>query len=242
MQILEISEKEYTVGVINSIKKLYSAVRQDSKEPTFLLTYGGTYHGLMANVGFSEAEAKKIEKRYHSLYKVSDDWVAEKIKEASKKGYVEVAFGLRVRTPLLSKVVLDSSYVPYEAKKEGRTAGNALGQSYGLLNNRASNEFRKRTLASKYRLDVLPMMQVHDSQYLLVRNDIDIIDWVNRNIIECMEWQKLPEIQHDKVKIGAEMDIHWPDWSKAVTIPNKASKETIIEKTLKHMKDIEGAN
>ncbi len=224
-----------TVDSINSIKKLYSGIRQDSKAPTFLLTYGGTHHGLMANVGFAEDEAKKIEERYHSLYKVSDEWVHDRITEATKRGYVEVAFGLRVRTPMLKKVILDSRSVPYEAKKEARTAGNALGQSYGLLNNRSSNAFRALTLASKYKLDILPIMQVHDSQYLLVRDNTNVVSWLNNNIIGCMQWQKLPELQHDVVKLGAEMDIHWPDWSSSVTINNNASIPEIVKLCGDHM-------
>lgn len=57
---------------------------------------------------------------------------------------MEVAFGLRVRTPLLKQVVFGARGMPYEAAAEGRTAGNALGQSYGLLNNRAAVAFMKR--------------------------------------------------------------------------------------------------
>jgi hypothetical protein len=58
---------------------------------------------------------------------VSDQYVADRLLQASKDGYVEVAFGLRVRTPLLSQVVWGSSRVPFEAQAEGRTAGNAMG-------------------------------------------------------------------------------------------------------------------
>ena len=36
-QIEEISQQEYTVGVINSIEVRYKEVRQESKAPTFLL-------------------------------------------------------------------------------------------------------------------------------------------------------------------------------------------------------------
>ena len=37
--------------------------------------------------------AKEIEKGYHELYKVSDQYVQDRLKQASKDGYVEVAFG-----------------------------------------------------------------------------------------------------------------------------------------------------
>lgn len=216
-----------TVDSINSIKGKYKAYRQQSKTPTFLLTYGGTYHGLMANEGMSEIEAKRIEAAYHEMYTVSDQWVESKIKQACKDGYVTVAFGLRVRTPILAKTVLGTKRTPYEAQAEGRTAGNALGQSYGMLNNRAGIEFQERTLASPYRLDIKPFAHIHDAQYMLVRDDADVVEWVNTNLVECMEWQDLPEIQHPDVPLGGELDLFYPSWANSVTIPNGMSAEDI---------------
>ena len=213
---------------VNTIKKKYANLRQDSKAPTFLLTYGGTYHGMMKNLGWPEDKSKAIEKGYHDLYKVSDQYVQKRLEQASKDGYVEVAFGLRVRTPLLKQVVYGSSRMPYEAAAEGRTAGNALGQSYGLLNNRAANEFMSRVWASKYRLDIKPVAQIHDAQYYLIRDDVEVIHWANINLLECMSWQNLPEIQHDTVKLGAALDVHYKGWHQPITIPNNAT----IEETL----------
>lgn len=216
-----------TVSGINSIKKAYDNLRYKSKAPTFLLTYGGTYHGLMKNCGFDELTAKDIEAKYHELYKVSDDWVQAKLVEATKTGYVEVAFGLKLRTPLLERVILNNRKTPYEAKAEGRTAGNALGQSYGLLNCRAANEFMKRVRASEYRLDIRLCAQIHDAIYLLMRNELGIIEWANKNLTECMAWQDLPELKHDTVKLHAELDLFYPSWEHAITLPDTASIEEI---------------
>lgn len=214
---------------VNTIKKKYPNLRQDSKGPTFLLTYGGTYHGMMSNLGWEEEKAKAIEKGYHDLYKVSDDYVQKRLQQASKDGYVEVAFGLRVRTPLLKQVIFGSAGMPYEAAAEGRTAGNALGQSYGLLNNRAANEFMQKVWASPYRLDVKPVALIHDAIYLLVRDDVDVVHWVNQELIKSMQWQELPELRHDTVKLGAALDIFWPSWANATTLPNGANKDAIVK-------------
>jgi DNA polymerase-1 len=216
-----------TVDSINSIKKLYPDERQDSKEPTFLLTYGGTWHGLVYNCGFSEQKAKLIEQRYHVLYKESDEWVENRIKQACKDGYVEVAFGLRVRTPILKQTILNTSKTPYEAKKEARTAGNALGQSYCMLNNRAGIEVQEKTLASEYAMDIWPSCHIHDAQYFLVRNKIDPIHFLNETLVPAMEWQDWPEIQHPTVKLGGELSVFYPSWNDEVTIPNGASKDEI---------------
>lgn len=214
---------------VNTIKKDHPELRQDSKAPTFLLTYGGTYHGMMSNLGWPEDKAKAIEKGYHDLYQVSDAYVQKRLHQAAKDGYVEVAFGLRVRTPLLSQVVFGTRGMPYEAAAEGRTAGNALGQSYGLLNNRAAVDFMKKVWASKYRLDIKPVALIHDAIYILIKDDIEVVEFANRELIKSMQWQELPEIQHPTVKLGAALDIFWPDWAHPLTIPNNADKDTIIK-------------
>jgi len=213
---------------VNSLKKTHPELRQSSKPITFLLTYGGSYIGLMRNCGLGELEAKKIEANYHELYKVSDKWVKDKIDQATQDGYVTVAFGLRVRTPLLSKSVLGNSRTLHQAEAEGRTAANALGQSYGLLNNRAAIDFMERVWASPYRLSVLPVSLIHDSIYLLIKDDIGAVAWVNENLIDAMKWQELPELHHDLVKLGANLDVFYGGWHQPITLPNHASKEDIL--------------
>lgn len=219
---------EDTVDSINSIKKLKGgAARQNSKAPTFLLTYGGTYHGMMSNLGWDMEKAKAIEKGYHDLYQVSDQFIQKRLHQASKDGYVEVAFGLRVRTPLLKQVMYGSAKVPYEAAAEGRTAGNAMGQSFGLLNNRAAVDFWNKARASKYRYDILPCALIHDAIYMLIRDNDEVVEWANRELINSMQWQELPELQHPTVKLGAALDIFWPTWANPITLPNGADATTI---------------
>jgi DNA polymerase-1 len=218
---------------VNSIKVTYPQLRQDSKAPTFLLTYGGTYHGMMSNLGWPKEKAQAIEKGYHDLYKESDDYIQKRLHQASLDGYVEVAFGLRVRTPLLKQIVFGSSNVPYEAAAEGRTAANAMGQSYGLLNNRAAVVFMKEVWASKHRYDILPVALIHDAIYLLIRDDADTMEWANNRLIEAMKWQELPELHHPVVKLGANLDIYWPNWAHPITLPNLATKEQVIQITNK---------
>lgn len=213
---------------VNRLKKEDHPLRGKSKAPTFLLTYGGTYHGMMSNLGWPEDKSKAVEENYHTLYKVSDEYVAGRIERACQQGFVDVAFGLRVRTPLLKQVVYGSSKMPYEASAEGRTAGNALGQSYGLLNNRASNEFMGKVWKSKFRNSIKPVALIHDAIYLLIRDDIETVHWANTNLVQAMRWQELPEIQHDQVKLGAELGIFWPNWANEVNIPNNSTPEEIL--------------
>lgn len=218
-----------TVDSINSIKKKYPELRQASKTVSFAAQYGGTYLTFMANSGFSEAEAKQIEVRYHELYKESDAWAKDKLYLCCKQGYIDVAFGLRIRTPLLARSVLDNSKTLREAQGEARSVGNAIsGQSYCQLNNRAAVAFMERVWASEFKYDVFLVSLIHDAIYLIMKDDIRVVTWVNENLIDAMKWQELPELYHPTVKLGANLDIFYPTWANAITLPNHASKEDIL--------------
>lgn len=223
---------EDTVESINSIKELFPSARQDSKPVTFALTYAGTWMTLMKNCGFSEDLAKQAETNFKELYKVSIEYINKKLEEASKTGFVEVAFGLKVRTPAIKKSLWGSSHTPKEALAEGRTAGNACGQSYGLLNNRAGIDFQQRTLNSKFALDIFPIAHIHDAQYFIVRKDPELLAWMNKELVECVQWQELPEIQHDTVKLGGELSVFYPHWANEIVIPNDLLEPTELKSHL----------
>lgn len=185
--------------------------------------------GLMTNCGFSEEVAKAIEYNFNTLYKVSVDWVAEHIEKAKTCGYITTAFGLRVRTPILAKTLTGSSVSSYQVEKEARTAGNALGQAWCLLNSRAANEFMNRVRANPtMRTRVKLCMQIHDAIYVYWADDMVTTLWVNSNLTECMQWQDDPAIYHDEVKLYGNLDIFYPSWKDGVTLPMVATEQDII--------------
>ena len=92
--------------------------------------------------------------------------------------------------------------------------------------------------ASPFRHDILPVALIHDAIYLLIKDRLEVVEWVNNNLIGEMRWQKLPEIQHDTVKLGAALDIFWPDWAHPVTLPNDCDRDKIVEVCTKHRQDI----
>lgn len=222
------------VASINSIAEKYKPLRQKSKNPTFALTYQGTYITLMTNCGFSEQLAKHIEKQYHDLYQVSDDWVNDKLEKATKYGYVTCAFGLRVRTPLLHQVILNTKRTPFEAAAEGRTAGNALGQSYGLLNSRAASEFMKKVRTSKFRTKIRPCAHIHDAQYYVIPDDMECLMYMNKHLVKAVKWQNDPEIWHPDVKLGGEVSVFYPNWATELVIPNDATETEITSLAKNH--------
>ncbi len=192
------------------------------------MTYQGTFSTLVTNCGFTVQKAKQIEKAYHDLYKVSDQWVAGKLNQASIDGYITVAFGLRLRTPMLAQVIRGNSRTPHLAEAEGRTAGNALGQSWGLLTTRASIDFMRRVRNSSYRLAIQPCNSIHDALYHMVDDNTETVAYANQHLVKAMQWQDHPDIYHEKVKLGGTLVIFYPNWSKELKIPNGATEEQII--------------
>lgn len=116
-----------------------------------------------------------------------------------------------------------------QASAESRTAGNALGQSWGILNSRAGQEFMSKVRANEHRLSIRPMAQIHDSQYFLVKDDIDVVDYVNEHLVKAVKWQEDPLIKHDTVKLGGDTSLLIPSWADEIDIPNGASKQDIID-------------
>ncbi len=228
---------EDTVESINTIAYKYKELRSDSKAPTFAATYGGTYKTFMTNLGWSEEKSKSVEANYNMLYAESLEYKKHRIAMCAADGYATVAFGLRVRTPLLSKVILDSSVTPWAAAAEGRTVGNAMGQSYGLLNNRACNEVMQKVWDSPYIYDIKPCAQIHDAIYFRVREDASLgaLVFLNQLVGDAMSWCELPEIKHDSVGLSGEIDIFYPSWKDDYTIPNGASYADIIKITHKEL-------
>lgn len=216
---------------VNTIQKDYDADRGRSKPVHFAMQYQGTWATLMKNCGFSEQESKDIEANYQVLYKKSFDWVHARTKEASDKGYATAAFGLRIRCPLLGKTILGSRATLNQAAAEARTLGNAIsGQSYGLLNGRASVELMQKVRNHpKMRTCIKQCAHIHDAQYFYVKDDLEAIEWLNRELPKAMRWQELPELQHDRITLPAELDIFYPTWADGFQLENDMTQDEIAE-------------
>lgn len=227
-QLEEITVSQHDVARINSVEVLYKKYRQKSKSPTFALTYAGTWSTLVKNCGFSTEEAKSIEKNYHALYMASTAWVQNKLDGAAKDGYITGAFGLRVRTPLLAQVIRGNRQTPREAEAEGRTAGNALGQSWCLLNSRAWAATMKIVRSSKYSESIRPCAQIHDAGYVLIRDDLDTLMFLNKHLVREVNWNNHPDIYHPIVGLGGELSIFYPTWKDEIGIPNNATEDEIV--------------
>jgi DNA polymerase-1 len=217
-----------SVEDVNRFKKEHEDIRQEAKAPSFALQYLGTWATLVNNIGLPKPVAQAIEIGYHALYFGLAKFAEANKKFAAKHGYVQCAFGLRLRTPLLAQTILGNSFTPREAEKEARSSNNAITQSWGLLSNRAAIEIHNRIIASEYAEDIYIINQIHDAIYFTWRDDVNVTKWLNDNLIECMEWQDDPMIASDDVKLGAELDVGL-SWDKQYTLKNKATLDEIQE-------------
>lgn len=80
-------------------------------------------------------------------------------------------------------------------------------------------------------------MEQTDAIYGYSKEDPDAILWVNDNLIECMAWNELPELQHESIKLSSELDIYYPSWANAITLPNNINKEQLFEIIEKHYEE-----
>jgi DNA polymerase-1 len=217
-----------TVDSINSIETKYPELRQKSKGPTFALTYNGTWHTLVSNIGIPIDEAKQIEKNYHKLYAVSDKFTETQIAHATKHGYMECAFGLQIKTPILASSIYGSTVTPYAVTAEARSANNAVTQSWGMLINRALIATNKLIEQSEFVYDIYPINTIHDAAYFLVKDTPEAISFLNKILIKEMQWNEHPLIQSKDVLMEADLEIG-KSWDKQTSIPNNASITQIEE-------------
>lgn len=218
----QISKEEYIAGITNSIEAKYSELRRKSKAPTFALQYMGTAYTLHKRTGFPMEQAEQIEKSFHELYAVSGKFNEANRKAMEKDGYIECAFGLKLRTPIISKCIMGNSATPYEADKEARSANNAVTQSWGMLLNRAMNATNKKIEEAGYATRILPCNMIHDAGYFLVKDDPECIKFLNDTLIPEMEWNDDDKIRSKEVPMRATLEIG-KSWDKQYPIPNNAT-------------------
>lgn len=229
------------VAVINSIKKRYKHLRQESKGYTFALTYQCIAKTLEVKFGCSKEKAEKIYNAFHQLYHVSDEWVMSKMQTAFTKGYVEGAFGLKLRTPKMSKSLQSDIKNNFSVGEEFRTTANFFGQSFGLLNSRSGVEFNSSVRANpdeSIRYGIRPICQIHDAQYFMIKDDPDVFIYCNEGLIKADSWQELDEIKHPDVHLGGELSIFYPSWGEELVVPNHINKEDLLKLIDKYLTEI----
>ena len=181
------------------------------------LNYGATEYAVSNSLGITKEEALKIIDGYWKLFKVTKQFIDKSEKFILKNGFIQGAFGLKLRGDL-KNITDDTKYA-----STLRTMNNMQIQSFGLLLTRALNEFQKRVEEAGLEEEVVLFNSIHDAAYLYIKKDVDIVHWVNENIVECFLWD------YDTdwiVKMGAELEIG-DNLAEVVELPNKASVSEI---------------
>lgn len=194
----------------------------------FALQYSGTAYTLHKRSGFPMDQAEQIEKAFHELYKVSDAFADRNKRHMEEHGYVNCAFGLKLRTPIIQQCIMGNSKTPYAAEAEVRSANNAVTQSWGMLLNRCVIATNKRIEQADMHTSILPINMIHDAAYFLVKADVESVKFLNDVLIEEMEWNDDPLIKSNDVPMRAVLEIG-KSWDALKALPNKATEEIINE-------------
>ena len=198
---------------INRIKEELPDIRAKSKSPSFAMAYGSGAGKIQQLLKCSKAKAESVFNAYHNLYAGTAVYAERNVTLAKRQGYVTGAFGLKLRTPGINST--DSG----KASAEGRSLNNMTIQSYGLLTTRASIWFNERIELDGMTNDVLLINNIHDAIYVECKNNIEVVQWVNKNLIECMT---VDYKENQLIKLTAELDIG-TSWDKQKTIANDIS-------------------
>lgn len=81
---------------------------------------------------------------------------------------------------------------------------------------------------SQHRTHIRPCAQIHDAQYYLIPDDLDVLMYVNEHLVKAVQWQDHPDIAHPEVGLGGEVSIFYPSWEKEIVIPNGATQEEVL--------------
>ncbi len=79
-----------------------------------------------------------------------------------------------------------------------------------------------------YKYKIAPCAQIHDAQYYLIDDDLQLLFWVNKTLVKCIQWQNHPDIWHDEVKLEGNLSLFYPDWAHEIELPNNCTKEQFI--------------
>ena len=116
----------------------------------------------------------------------------------------------------------------HKAAAEARTAGNALGQGWGLLNDRAMNAVMETVNNSKFRGMVHPCGKIHDACYYVLDNNAELVSWFNNLVCKEAQWQDHPDIYHPEVGISGNLDIFYPTWADPITLPDNINQVELV--------------
>ena len=121
-------------------------------------------------------------------------------------------------------------------EKEIRTIFNACSQFWSILTLLTINKMHKLIDDCGYTNDIKIVATIYDSIYIHMKEDANLIEWVNNNIIPLLTVDFIKDII---VHNEAEGEIGY-DWATTLKVPNNASNveiNNIIDKLKENIND-----
>jgi len=188
-------------------------LRQESKAPTFKIAYGG-----FPDAHKGGAITQEIFDNYHNnMFPGINMFRGTIERDAKEFGYTHLGLGCRLYTS--------------DVKKEARTLFNANSQFWSILTLLTINKMHSLIDDAGYGDDIKCISTIYDSIYYIVKDDADIIHWLNNVLIEVMCTDYLVD---QRVPNEADLELG-KNWSDLVVIENNCTAEE-IEKVLKEIR------
>ena len=203
--------KRYYQAVENGNKTL-KAIRQKSKQPTFGMSYGAYPKKLVMYLKCSLEDAKKVFDRYHQeLYPGVSEFRETVQQIAIEQGRIHLGLGCYMNTS--------------NPEAEIRTIFNACSQFWSILTLLTVNKMHHLIKEKGEQDNIKIISSIYDSIYIHMKDDSNLIKWVNDTIIPILtvDWIK-DIIVHNEAE--AEIGYNWYD---SIKISNNASLEEIEE-------------
>lgn len=197
--------KRFYELVENKNKEL-SAIRFNSKAPTFKLAYGGYPDSHKGGVITQELFDNYHNVLYPGITDYRENYV---LPFAEENGYIHLGLGCRMYCS--------------DPHSDIRTINNATVQFWSILTLIALNETNYQIKQNNLEEDIKIISTIYDSIYFLVKKDAETIKWLNDNVIKNMCTPYLiDEVVHNEAE--GEIGLNFADLNK---VKNNASIKDI---------------
>ena len=183
-----------------------NSIRSRSKAPTFKLAYGGFPDSTKGGVITQEIFDNYHNVLYPGITDYRENYVLKTVQE---NGYIHLGLGFNI----------------YSDDPEGdiRTLNNSTCQFWSILTAITINKMHQLIDANNLQDDIIVTSTIYDSIYFEVREDAEVIHWLNQNLIPVMVKDFM---LNQTVPNDADLEIG-PSWAELHKINNNASLEDI---------------
>lgn len=197
--------------LVDEGNKVLKVLRQDGKKVTFGLSYGAHPPKVANTLKIPLEEAQKIFDNYHNvLYSGITDYRENYVLPVcAENGRIHLGLGFYISTDRPGKDI--------------RTLNNATCQFWSILTAIAINEINHRIDEMGYTNDIYVTSTIYDSIYMIVKEDAEIISWLNENLVSIMVQDFMID---QEVHNEANLELG-TDWANLIELPNNASLEEI---------------